>query len=153
MALQPFEVANPTGQDTRPGVATVTWRERGRKPGVLVVDDEMMVRELLKTALRVRGFEVWVAAGGEEALALYQQHREVITLVLLDVRMPEQDGLQTLSALQRIDPAVRCCFMSGDLGPYDSGELLRRGALSIFTKPFQLMEVAKALRQLADSVS
>jgi CheY-like chemotaxis protein len=47
---------------------------------------------------------VWLAAGGQEALDLYQRHREAIDVVLLDVRMPGLDGPQTLAALRALNP-------------------------------------------------
>jgi FixJ family two-component response regulator len=49
-------------------------------------------------------------------MKIYGQHRRSSALVLLDVRMPDWDGPQTLAALQKFDPAVRCCFLTGDAG-------------------------------------
>jgi CheY-like chemotaxis protein len=153
MPRQQCEAASPAGQESYPAGVAAPCRQPGGKPGVLVVDDEPVVRDLLELALRYRGFEVWVAAGGAEALRVYQRHRDDIALVLLDVRMPGLDGPQTLDALQQIDPAVRCCFMSGELGGYEASDLLNRGALLLFPKPFRLMEVAGMLRHLVDAVA
>src|SRR4051794_9919088 len=85
-----------------------------RRTAVLVVDDEVSVRDVLRRFLEHAGFTVWAVAGGQEALELYDRHRNEIGLVLLDVRMTGLDGPRTLAALRRIDPQVRCCFMSGD---------------------------------------
>ncbi|HEY8504799.1 MAG TPA: response regulator, partial [Gemmataceae bacterium] len=82
------------------------------KPGILVVDDEPFVLDVIEHLLRHHGFEVWPAGGGAEALALYQRHRDAVALVLLDVQMPGLDGPQTLRALRALNPDVRCCFMS-----------------------------------------
>jgi DNA-binding NtrC family response regulator len=152
MPQQLCEAVSPPGRDSSPAGLAVPCQRPGCKPGVLVVDDEQMVRDLLQVALGPRGFEVWVAAGGAEALEVYQRHRNDIALVLLDVRMPGLDGPQTLCALQQVDPAVRCCFMSGDLDGYEPADLLKRGALLLFPKPFRLLEVIGILRQLVDSV-
>lgn len=116
------------------------------KPGVLVIDDEPNVRQILEIALSRHGFTVWTAAGGREGVEQYREHRDAIDLVLLDVQMPEQDGPQTLAALRHLDPQVRCCFMSGDLGRYDPRELLASGADRIFAKPFGLVELSRSLR-------
>jgi CheY-like chemotaxis protein len=114
--------------------------------GVLVVDDQAGIRELLALSLRRDRFAVWVAAGGREALDVYREHRDAIDVVLLDVNMPAFDGPQTLRALQQLDPHVRCCFMSGDLGGYTEGGLLGLGAAAVLRKPFRLADVARTLR-------
>src|SRR5207248_1562218 len=118
---------------------------RGPNPGVLIVDDESAVRTVLEVALRRTGFAAWQAATGREALELYARQREAIDLVLLDVRMPDWDGPQTLAALRRLDPDVRCCFLTGDAGTYTEGELLALGAIMVLDKPFHLDELMEAL--------
>lgn len=118
------------------------------RPGILVVDDENSIRTLLRIALQRQGFAVWVAASGREALDLYDRHHDDIGLVLLDVRMPIMDGPQTLAALRKINPRLRCCFLSGHSGEYTEPDLLQRGAAQVFTKPFRLGELGASLWQL-----
>ena len=77
-----------------------TARPPAERPGVLVVDDEHLVRALLQLGLERDGFEVWSASNGREAIDLYREHRERIAAVLLDVRMPGLDGPATLGALR-----------------------------------------------------
>ena len=86
--------------------------------GLLVVDDDTLVRGLMTAGMGQHGFAVWVAADGREAVDIYQYHRAEIDVVLLDVCMPGLDGPETLAELRAIDPEVRCCFMSGGLGCY-----------------------------------
>jgi len=119
------------------------------RPGVLVVDDEPMLRGLLDVILRRRGFTVWTADGGRSAVEVYQQNQSSISVVLLDVRMPGMDGPQTLAALKRVDPAVLCCFMTGHAGEYTAENLLAQGAVRLFPKPFQVDEIGAALWQTA----
>ncbi|HWG43864.1 MAG TPA: response regulator [Gemmataceae bacterium] len=118
------------------------------RPGVLVVEDESQVRAMLGVALHQHGFTTWLASNGREAVERYQQHHEQIGVVLLDVQMPGLDGPWTLVALHRINPQVRCCFMSGNTGEYDAEMLLGMGATAVFQKPFGLNEVTQALQQL-----
>jgi CheY-like chemotaxis protein len=120
-----------------------------RACGILVVDDDEGVRGVLKVGMRLHGFVVWLAADGQEALDLYRRHRAAIDVVLLDVRMPGPDGPQTLAALQQLNPHIRCCFMSGDLGSYTEERLRKLGAAAVLPKPFHLDEVARVLRELA----
>jgi CheY-like chemotaxis protein len=118
------------------------------KHGVLVVDDDNMVRIMVQLGLEEDGFNVWPACNGREAIQLYQTHRDRITIVLLDVHMPGLDGPATLDALRNLDPDVLACFMSGDLGDYEPEELRRRGAAHVITKPFLLKDLALILRHL-----
>ncbi len=119
-----------------------------RRPGLLVVDDNATVLSVLGGALWHHGFFVWAAQTGQEALALYPELAADIDLVLLDVRMPGMDGPATLTALQQLNPEIRCCFMSGDTAPYTEEELLDLGAAAIFQKPFHVHEAAARIWQV-----
>jgi CheY-like chemotaxis protein len=107
-----------------------------QNPEILVVEDEATVLKMMEVALRHYGFAVKLAACGQEAIDLYQRHHQTIALVLLDVQMPDLDGPDTLAALQKINPGVRFCFMSGHTGKYDPEELRAMGAAHVFQKPF-----------------
>jgi CheY-like chemotaxis protein len=119
------------------------------KLGVLVVDDDHLVRVLVQLGLERDGADVWLASNGPEAIRLYRAHRERIAVVLLDVHMPVLDGPATLDALRRLNPEVLVCFMSGDTGAYAPQELLQRGAASLIAKPFPINKLANNLRLLA----
>jgi two-component system OmpR family response regulator len=120
-----------------------------RPPGVLVLDDEPALRDLLGRVLSEAGFRVWTAATGAEAVAVYAAHGADIDVALLDVRLPDTGGPEVMAALRRLDPGVRCCLMSGSLGGQDVEALLAAGASHVFAKPFDLAEVARVLRQVA----
>lgn len=122
------------------------------KPGVLVVDDDHLVRVMIKLGLERIGFEVLLASNGPEAIELFQTHREEIGVVLLDIRMPGIDVIQTLDSLRELDREVPACFMSGDTGVYESDEWLQRGAAHVITKPFLLDDLANILRLMAQGV-
>jgi two-component system response regulator YesN len=117
------------------------------RPGVLVVDDDPAVCELLAEGLPRYGFAVWVAESGG-AVDLYRRHQGAIDLVLLDSRLLDYNGLDLLAALRRFDPAVRCCFTAGFLDHQDAARLFDQGVVGILTKPFRLEGLAAALRLL-----
>jgi CheY-like chemotaxis protein len=94
------------------------------KPVILVVEDQKEVGALLDLVLRHYGFVVRLSTTGWEAVELYREHHKSIGLVLLDVQMPGMDGPATLTAIQVINPEVKCCFMSGHTGKYSNKELL-----------------------------
>jgi CheY-like chemotaxis protein len=120
---------------------------------ILVVEDDTGVRRMLEVALPYYGFVVQSAATGQEAIQLYQSRRDAIAVVLLDVQMPEMDGPATLAALRQINPAVRCCFMSGHTGRYSALDLLNFGAARVFQKPFSLADLTQALGQLINTTT
>jgi len=118
-------------------------------PVILVVDDEEQILHLMEITLRRQGFQVFTAASGRDAVEAIERIRGKVNMVLLDVRMPGLDGPDTLAALRRVMPGVRCCFMSGELGHRTSEELLRLGAERVFNKPFPMNETAQELWRLA----
>jgi len=118
------------------------------KPGILIVDDDAAVGKLLELGLGAAGFSTRYLNSGPKAIEHFRQHHEAISAVLLDVQMPGLDGPQTLAQLKQIDPEVRACFLSGDLGKYSAEELLEHGAARIIRKPFALAQVNDALWQL-----
>jgi CheY-like chemotaxis protein len=124
-----------------------------RNPGILIADDLPLILALLKIELEERGFNVWLASNGSEAVDLYLEHRQLIDLVLLDVQMPKLDGPQALSILRWLDPKVIVCFMTAEPGKYAEADLLARGAERVFSKPFRAGDVADTLEQLAPDCS
>ncbi len=117
-------------------------------PGILIVDDDQAVLSLLQKGLSMNGFTVWQANNGKDAIETYKTNQKLIAAVLLDVRMPDLDGPAAICALRTIDPDVRCCLMSGDIGKYTAEELFASGAVHIFSKPFALSEVVRVLGQM-----
>src|SRR5262245_47568164 len=83
-----------------------------RHPGILIADNLGLVLTLLKFELEPRGFKVWLAVDGEDALDLYRRHSTEIDVVLLDVHLSGLDGPDTLAALQRLSPDILACFMT-----------------------------------------
>jgi CheY-like chemotaxis protein len=122
-----------------------------RKPGILIADDMGLILALLKLELEPRGFSVWLAEDGDDALDVYRRHHEAIDMVLLDVQMPGRDGPHTLAALQEVDPGVLACFMTGNAATYTEEELLDWGAVYVFDKPFRPAEVAHLLQILVSA--
>jgi anti-sigma B factor antagonist len=124
--------------------------QSGSAGGFLVVDDETAVRNVLAARLCIEGFKVWLAGNGHHAIELYRRHLKEIAMVLLDVLMPGMDGPHTLTALQKLCPAVCCCFMTGNPTPHKEEALLKMGAARVFRKPFSFSEVIDTLGQLAN---
>jgi len=113
---------------------------------VLVVDDEEQIRELLREFLIGLGYEVLVAANGEEAIEVAQRERP--HLILLDIRMPELDGVETCVRLKthektRSIPVIIATAFGDTLA-----EALDAGADDFVSKPFQLEEIGLRIKSL-----
>ena len=80
---------------------------------VLVVDDEQVVRELARRALERRGYTVLMADGGASAIDVFKRHPGEISLVVLDLSMPNMSGEEVLPELRKIRPEVKVVVSSG----------------------------------------
>ncbi|MBW2523395.1 MAG: response regulator, partial [Deltaproteobacteria bacterium] len=113
--------------------------------GILLVDDEELIRSSSSRMLERLGYRVIAAADGREALELFAAHRDRISLVILDVVMPEMDGLEALERLRAEDPSIRVLVASG-YGRDDRVDgLLSAGANGFIQKPFHVVRLADAI--------
>jgi two-component system cell cycle sensor histidine kinase/response regulator CckA len=119
---------------------------------ILLVEDEEAVRSFAARALKLRGYRVLEAAGGEEALELVRRHEGAIHLLITDVVMPNMDGPTLVRALKRLRPDMAVIFMSGY-----AEEAFRRhdenaAELHFLAKPFGLKQLAAKVKDVLSSV-
>jgi two-component system, cell cycle sensor histidine kinase and response regulator CckA len=101
---------------------------------ILVVDDEMNLRETLKITLEFQHYKVLTAKDGLEAIAIYSEHKDAIKAVLLDMVMPSMDGATAMQILLQIDPQVKIIACSGSV---NCDSLPQNAAIQAFlSKPF-----------------
>ncbi|UJX40929.1 response regulator [Desulfovibrio sp. JY] len=106
---------------------------------ILTIDDEDMIRETIAVYLENRGFAVFEAANGREGLERFLAERP--DLVLVDLRMPEMDGLDVLARIRDVSPDTPTIVVSGTGVLQDAIEAIKRGAWDYVTKPIQDMAV------------
>jgi two-component system KDP operon response regulator KdpE len=113
---------------------------------ILVVDDEAAERITLGEVLRLEGYQVTLAASGEEALALVHQE-PAFDLAVLDLRLPGVDGLQVLEGIRRISSETIVILITG-YGTLETAiQALRKGAYDFLLKPCPVNEVLSAVRR------
>jgi DNA-binding NtrC family response regulator len=117
-----------------------------KKIRILVVDDEMSIRESLSGWLQQDGYQVETAPGGPEALAKTQENH--YDIMLLDVKMPEMDGLTLLKRLKEQDPDTLIVMMTAHGDIHDAVEAMRLGAYDYLLKPFELEELSFTIEKL-----
>src|SRR6516225_2087423 len=113
---------------------------------ILVVDDEPGMLRYLQTLLEVDSYHVSTAAGGAEALACVQRE-PAPDLVLLDLLMPDLDGLQTLERLRQSRPGLKVVMLSCVTDTRKVVQAIRLGAHDYITKPFQKAELDAVIDQ------
>jgi len=122
-----------------------------RRTKILVVDDEHLIRWSLEQSLRKQGYEVLMAASGEEALKLIQDDSP--DLVLLDIQLPGMDGLEVLSRAKELDEELIVIMVTA-LGVLETAvKAMRMGAYDYINKPFNLDELSIIVRKALETSS
>ena len=119
---------------------------------ILVVDDDPQIRSLLRGLLAAEGHQVVEAKDGNEGLACF--HRVHPDLVVLDIYMPDREGLETILLLRKSDPAVKILAISGGVpGGLDVCHLGKAfGAQVTLMKPFSAEEFRERVERLLNTV-
>lgn len=115
--------------------------------GILLVDDEELIRDVGQSLLESMGYRVYLAEDGEQALKVYAREKQAISLVILDVVMPVMGGKETLIRLMESDPDVRVLISSGFHQEKTFNDLLKLGAKGILQKPYLRQELCKAVAE------
>lgn len=115
---------------------------------ILVADDEDNVSKLLALVLKEKGYRIILAKNGQEALAQFKQMS--MALVLMDIRMPEMDGLTALRKLKEINKSVPIILMTAYAGVETAVDALKLGAFDYIIKPFDLEDVLSLVKKALD---
>lgn len=111
---------------------------------ILVVDDEAPIREITQASLPMFNYRVLTASDGIQALALYAQQQDDISVVLMDLMMPQMDGAVTIQALQAMNPQVKIIASSGLISQSQVPGRLDFKVQGYLSKPYtseQLLEI------------
>jgi PAS domain S-box-containing protein len=117
------------------------------KGTVLVVEDEHQVRDLARHALEMSGYRVLFAQDGKQALVLFEEERDSIDLVVLDMVMPIMGGKECFYRLKELNPDLKILIMTGYTSDGSLEDFLRNGALGIIEKPFDLELFTKSVHE------
>jgi len=118
---------------------------------VLFVDDEEMIAEVVEDWLQRLGYTALVAQNGKEAVRMYEDNKDRIDIVVLDMIMPDMSGSETFVWLKGINPDVKVLLSSGYSIDGKATEILNQGCKGFIQKPFKMIELSKKLRDILDS--
>jgi len=115
---------------------------------VFIIEDEASLRELLRTVLEPRGYKVLTASDGAEAIDVLLREPATIDAVLLDLNLPEINGLDVFKTLRRIRPETKVLVISGNITAEVRREMSSLGQEEFLPKPYQLDELGRRLRSV-----
>jgi len=136
--VEEAETAEESREETR-GVA---------KGSVFVIDDDRDFVQTMRDVLESEGFSVFFSYSGREAVKRYDELKNSIDAVLLDIMMPEMDGAETFSALKKINPSAKIALCSGFSEEGKASDLMNSGADAFVQKPFIIKEIIDVLSKL-----
>lgn len=117
---------------------------------ILLVEDEEMVALVLGQMMKESGYDVITAKCGEEAIMVYQQQKDSIDLVILDMILPDITGGETFDRLKTINPAVKVLLSSGYSVDGQANEILARGCNGFIQKPYNMEAFSLKIRGILD---
>jgi CheY-like chemotaxis protein len=122
---------------------------KGRET-VLLIDDEHMVIEVGGEMLKRLGYHVLTADTGEKAVKLFEQHKDEIDLVVLDMIMPGMGGGEVFDRINAIQSDSKVLLSSGYSIKGQAEEIINRGCDGFIQKPFSLEQLAQKTREILD---
>jgi len=121
------------------------------KEMILLVEDEPMLLELLKSVFEEDGYRVVTAADGEYAVEMFRSKKEEIRLVLTDMGLPKIGGWELFEILRGIDPSLNVILASGYVDAEMRDEALKRGAKDFVQKPYVPAIILQRIRSVLDA--
>ena len=146
-----FKVYLPAVEATETLEAQDPELPQGHGELILVVDDEAAIREINKTSLETYSYRALTANNGIEAVTLYAEYREEISVVLIDMMMPDMDGSTTIRTLQKINPQVNIIAISGLGSSEQLTATMGFGVKTFLSKPYTIKELLKTLDEVLKS--
>src|SRR6476660_358284 len=113
---------------------------------ILVGEDEIEVRAYLEIALKCLGYSVESAADGEEVISCFRSNPARISAILLDLMMPQREGMEVLREIRQLDPDIPVIIVSGAASTFNVVSAMKSGANDFLCKPVAHEDLQKALR-------
>lgn len=120
----------------------------GNELTILVVEDDELLRDLLKEFLEEEGYVVMLAQDGLEAVEMYKRFKDSIALVLSDMGLPGIGGSEVLRQIRQINPGVKVVLSSGFMDSDVREDMIRAGAKDFIQKPYVAEHVVAKIRDI-----
>lgn len=143
-----FNLFLPAVQDLPDFITDDIAAPQGNGELILVVDDEVKICETINMTLEQHNYQVLTANNGIEAIAVYAQHKDQIKAIIMDMIMPEMDGITTIRTMQKMNPNVQIIACSGQDSPIDLASVTGIHVHHVLAKPFTAQELLHSLSEL-----
>jgi two-component system, cell cycle sensor histidine kinase and response regulator CckA len=140
-----------SGKDERKEIATSALK--GGTETVLLAEDDVLVRNLLTEVLDGVGYRVISAVDGEDAIRKYNEHKEEIKLLILDVIMPKKNGKEVYETIKQQRPNIKTLFTSGYSADIIQKKRILEEGLALLLKPIIPDDIVRKVRELLDTKS
>ncbi|HSY52884.1 MAG TPA: response regulator [Opitutaceae bacterium] len=120
---------------------------------ILVIEDEEVLRNMLRTVLEQHGYQTTFASTGEQATKIFAASPEAFDLILLDLQLPDMSGLVVLHRIKQMRPRQKAIAVSGCTDAEIDEALERFGVRDHLIKPYHLNELGRKLREVISRIS
>lgn len=114
---------------------------------ILIIDDEEMIRNVISRMLKTKDYQVLEAVNGEQALEMLADNLTSVNFVLLDLSMPGMSGEETFDRLKQMNSELKIIISTGYISNDLKNDLIRKGALKIMEKPFEMKDLLDLIIQ------
>ncbi|MEA5569714.1 response regulator [Calothrix sp. UHCC 0171] len=125
----------------------------GNEELVLIVEDETYIQEITKASLESHNYQTLIASDGIAAIALYAQHMDEISVVIMDMMLPLMDGMTAIRTLKKINPNVNIIATSGLMSNSKLNDIHSIGIKHFLHKPYTIKELLLKLQQTLNTES
>lgn len=122
-------------------------RISSQRKTLLLVEDEEMLLDVLKSLLEENGYKILTAHNGKEAIEIYKQNKDDIALVVSDMGLPVLGGWEAFQKMKEVNPNVKAILASGYVDPQFKAETLKAGAIDYLQKPYDPEEIVRKVSQ------
>ena len=117
---------------------------------ILIVDDEQIMRQILREGLEAEGYRTLEACNGIEAVQIFIKEKENIDLIILDMIMPKQNGLETFKQMKALQLNVPVILSSGYGENKQVQEMINEGVRDVLQKPYRVDTLTKKVKEILD---
>jgi len=112
---------------------------------ILIVDDDQNLRKTLADILKVKGYEIVIAASGAQAVAAAE--KQIFNIALIDLKLPDMPGIEVMSRIKIVSPLTETIILTGHASLDTAMEATRQGAFSYILKPYDIDDLLKKIRE------
>jgi CheY-like chemotaxis protein len=145
-----FEIYLPATEEEIIPEKEITEEILKGKETILLVDDEEIITDVGEMMLKNLGYETYVANDGNEALGVYEEKKDDIDMVILDMVMPGQGGGEIYDKIKKMNPDIKVLLSTGYSIEGEAMQILERGCNGFIHKPFRMKLLSQKLREILD---